>query len=103
VLYHEPSTASLTLRAAIHANLAGGNRLITFGLIKAMYEYLKSQYVSTGTMAGSFTAGQPEFTVGGMAFRESFGFWTMEILQALALLYKHRDDIKLPSCSSPLI
>lgn len=103
VLYHEPSTASLTLRAAIHANLAGGNSLITFGMIKGMYEYLKSQYVATGLMAGSFTAGQPEFTVGGITYRENFGFWTGEELQALALLYKHREDIRLPSCSSPLI
>jgi hypothetical protein len=103
VLYHEPATAALTLRAAIHANLAGGNSLITFGMIKAMYEYLKSQHVASGTMEGSFTAGQPEFTVGNIVYRENFGFWAQEILQALALLYKYRNDIRLPSCSSPLI
>jgi hypothetical protein len=103
VKYHEPHTASLTLRAAIYANLAGGNRLITFGMIKASYEYIKTQYVSSGNMAGSFTAGQPEFTVNGITYRENFGFWTGEILESLAILYKYKDEIRLPSCASPLI
>ena len=104
VLYHEPATASLILRAAIYANLAGGNSLITFGIIKAMYEYMKTQYLTVGNMAGSFTAGQPEFLgADGVTYRENFGFWTMEILESLAILYKHREEIRLPSCSSPLI
>lgn len=103
VFYHEPATASLILRGAIYANLAGGNRLITFGVIKAMYEYIKSQYTATGNMSGSFTVGQPEFFVDGVAYKENFGFWTAEILESLAILYRYRDEIKLPSCSSPLI
>lgn len=104
VLYNEPATASLTLRAAIYANLAGGNRLITFGIIKAMYEYIKSQHVSTGTMSGSFAAGQPEFLgADNILYRENFGFWSGEILESLAILYKYREQLRLPSCSSPLI
>lgn len=103
VKYHEPATASLILRAAIYANLSGGNRLITFGVIKAMYEYIKSQNINTGNMAGSFTAGQPEFIgADGVTYRENFFFWTAEILESLSVLYMYRDQIRLPSCSSPL-
>ena len=104
VLYHEPATASLILRAAIYANLAGGNRLITFSVIKANYEYIKSQYISSGNMLGSFAAGQPEFLgADGITYKEFFFFWEGEILESLAILYKFRDQIRLPSCASPLI
>jgi|GEM_PF-3463924 len=104
VLYHEPATASLTLRAAIYANLAGGNSLITFGMIKAMYEYIKSQYIDTGLMEGSFAASQPDFLgADGIIRKEFFFFWEAEILESLCILYKYRDQIRLPSCSSPLI
>ena len=104
VLYHEPATAALTLRAAIYANLAGGNPLITFGMIKIMYEYIKSQHIATGQMAGSFAAGQPEFVgADGITRNEFFFFWIAEILESLAILYKYREQIRLPSCSSPLL
>jgi phage-related protein len=102
VLYHEPSTAALTLAASIFANLAGGNSLITFGMIKGMYEYIKSQKVTGGLMDGSFSAGQPEFTVDGVVYREYFGFWNYEIVESLSLLHKYREQIRLPNCSSPL-
>lgn len=104
VLYHEPATSSLIMRAALYANLAGGNRLITFGVLKASYEYIKSQYISSGNMMGSFAESQPEFLgADGITRKEFFFFWEAEILEALAVLHIYREQIRLPSCSAPLI
>lgn len=103
VNYHSPHFAALALRAAIYCNLAGGSPLITYGVIKASYEYLKSQYVSSGVMAGSFTASQSTFNEGGINYKQNFGFWVFEELDGIALLLQERDNIKLPTCSAPLI
>lgn len=94
--YQEPHGAALIMRAAIYANLAGGEPDITFRVIEYSHEYLKSQYVSTGTMAGSWAAGQPTFTVGGVSHNQMFGFWMGEIIDAYALLYEYRDALTYP-------
>jgi phage-related protein len=98
VRYHEPHTASFYLRGAIYANLAGGDPATTVRIIHASVKYLKSQRVTTGTMAGSFTAGQPTFTVGADTFRENFGFWSAEIAQSLALLQAKKSQLNYPDC-----
>lgn len=102
VEYHEPHASAFILRTALFANLCKGNPLITYSLIKGSYEYIKSQIVTDGLMAGSFFAGQPEYIVGSQNLREGFGFWFFEIIQAIALLHKHRNEVRLPSCSAPL-
>jgi phage-related protein len=99
-LYDDPAAAALIMRAAIWANLAGGDRAITFRIIRRCHLYLNSQYVSTGLMAGSHTAGQPTFSEGGQVYRENFGFWLAEILEALALLTQKRALLSLPACST---
>ena len=99
-LYHTPHGAALILRAAIYANLAGGNPGTTFRVLYKNYQYLQSNYVSTGNMAGSFSANQPLFTVNSVEYREYFGFWHGEIIEALAVLRKHRDEIVIPRCEN---
>jgi phage-related protein len=100
-LYHEPHAAALIMRSAIYANLSGCDPSITYRLINAMYSYLKSQYVSIGTMAGTFTSGQPTFTSGGTVYRENFGFWVAEIVEALALYLSKKDGLIFPPCAAP--
>jgi phage-related protein len=98
VNYNEPHAASFIGRAALCANLAGGNTAITLRLIKASIDFLRSQYVTTGTMQGSFTAGQPTFMSGGQEYRENFGFWVAEEKEFLALLKINKGLIKYPKC-----
>lgn len=99
-LYHDPAAAALIMRAAIWANLAGGDRAITFRIIRRCHLYLNSQYISTGLMAGSHTSGQPTFVEGSQTYRENFGFWVAEILEANALLVQKRALLSLPACST---
>ena len=96
--YFEPHAASFIGRAALCANLAGGDRAVTLRLIKASIDFLSTQYVSSGQMQGSFTAGQPAFTFGGQEYRENFAFWSAECLELLALLRMKKDLIKYPKC-----
>jgi hypothetical protein len=76
------------------------DRAITFRVIRRCHLYLNSQHVSTGLMAGSHAAGQPTFSEGGQVYRENFGFWVAEILEALALLTQKRALLSLPACST---
>ena len=94
--YAEPHSASLIGRSALYANLAGGDPVVTFRLIKICYDYVESQYVSTGTMLGSFSAGQPVYNEGGTNYREYFVFWHAEIIEFLALLKKYKQDLTYP-------
>jgi Putative phage tail protein len=90
--YHEPHVAAIIMESAVWANIAGLDPDISFPLIRYGYEYLRSQYVSSGTMAGSFTAGQP---VSG-AHRENFGFWVANEVEAIATLLKNLDKLRYP-------
>jgi hypothetical protein len=63
--YHDPAASALIGRAAIYANLAGGSPAVTYRVLTRTYRHLKSQYVSSGTMAGTWSAGQPTFSSGG--------------------------------------
>jgi hypothetical protein len=91
--YHEPHVAAIIMEAAVWANIAGLDPDITFPIIRYGYEYLRSQYVSTGAMAGSFTAGQPVFST---TFRENFGFWVANEVQAIAVLLKNLGNLRYP-------
>jgi hypothetical protein len=98
VNYHEPHAAAFMLRTAIYANLAGGDAATTIRVIKASIDYLKSQRITTGAMLGSFAAGQPAFTTGGTNYREYYGFWHVEIIEALALLHTKKALLNYPDC-----
>jgi len=91
--YHEPHVASIIMESAIYANIAGLDPDVSFPLIRYGYEYLRSQYVSTGAMAGSFTSGQPVFNT---TFRENFGFWVANEVEAIATLVKYLDLLRYP-------
>jgi len=97
VNYHEPHVAALVMKAAIYANLAGGSPAITRRVILKSFEYIKSQYVASGNMLGSFAAGQPTFVSGGVTYREYFGFWHFEIIEALSLALKYNNSFRSPA------
>lgn len=99
-LYDDPAAAALILRAAIWANLAGGDRALTFRVIRRCWVYLQSQYVGAGLMAGSYSNGQPTFNEAGQTYKEYFGFWQAEILEALSLMAQYRALLNLPPCST---
>lgn len=99
VEYHCPHAAALIGRAALYANLAGGSPSITFRLIIRSLDYLESQYISTGPMAGSFTANQPVFN---SIYRENFAFWAAEELIFFCELLKYKDQLRLPDCATIL-
>lgn len=100
--YHDPSASALIGRAAIYANISGGSPSVTFRVLNRCLSHIRSQRVSSGTMAGSFTAGQPTFTSGGQTFREAFFFWEMEIAEFTALLLEKRESLVLPPCGTSL-
>jgi hypothetical protein len=99
--YNEPHAAALIGRCALWANLAGLNTKLTTDILDICYRYIGSQYLSTGTMAGSFAAGQPNFTHSSITYKEYFSFWHGEIVEFLALLIKYQDFINYPSLSTP--
>lgn len=99
VLYDEPHASALIADTALHANLAGGSPTVTLRVLKAAYNHMQNEWVSTGTMAGSFTKSQPTFTGNdGLEYRWNFGFWCGEQIFTLAdlKLYKHR--LIFPKC-----
>jgi phage-related protein len=100
--YHDPGASALIGRAAVYANLAGGSPSVTFRVINRCLAHLRSQYVSSGTMLGSFSAGQPTFVSGGTTFSEWFFFWEMEIAEFVALLLEKRNLLTLPPCGASL-
>lgn len=91
--YTSPHGTALVLRAAIYANLAGGNRLITFRTIQRCYSFLQSEFVTSGNMAGSWTTSQPVFG----AYKEYYCFWHSEIIRAYITLWENRTLIRYPS------
>jgi phage-related protein len=97
-LYHTPHGAALILRTAIYANLAGGEPFVTCQIILWMWQYLESQYLSSGVMQGSWSSGQPSFSVNGTSYKEYFPFWHGEIILALLLLEEKYSELNLPIC-----
>lgn len=101
VLYTEPHASALIADTALHANIAGGTKYaaVTLRVLKAAYNHMQKEYVSTGVMAGSFTASQPSFIgADGLTYKQSFGFWCGEQVFFMAdfKLLKHR--INFPKC-----
>lgn len=93
---------ALIARAALYANLAGGDPAITYRMFKKSLDLLMSEYVSTGTMAGTFTKSQPSLTNNGVNIKELFPFQHGEIMITLAEIIKYKDQLKYPACSVSL-
>ena len=87
------------MRAAIYGNLAGLDKLVTYRTIIRCITFLNTQYISTGIMAGSWAANQPDFVSGGMTYKEMFSFWHSEIMRSMALLQNQKGNLRLPSCA----
>ncbi|EKU98050.1 hypothetical protein Lepto7375DRAFT_7309 [Leptolyngbya sp. PCC 7375] len=101
--YAEPHAASLIGRTALYANLAGGDPVVTFRVLKICFDYVRGQYVGSGNMLGSFSAGQPTYVEDGVTYREYFVFWHGEIIEFLALLKKYKQDLTYPGPSTFLL
>jgi phage-related protein len=101
-LAHNPANAALILRIALYANLAGESEGVTFRLIKKSIDYLRMQYISAGSMVGSFAAFQTAFTVGSTVYNGYSCEWHMEIVLALSELLMNQTAIRVPSCNIPL-
>ncbi|MBW4460431.1 MAG: phage tail protein [Nodosilinea sp. WJT8-NPBG4] len=95
---NDPQSAALLLKTAIYANLAGGNENITFPLILHCYRYLKSEYINTGVMAGSFAKSQSTFTQSSIDYKEYYFNAHMEVVDALSLLNQYRNELTVPPC-----
>ena len=102
-LYTSPHGTALVMSAACNANLAGGDKLVTYRTLIRCLTFLNDQFISTGVMAGSWAKDQPDFTSGGVTYKEMFPFWHGEIIRAYALVYKHKSEIRLPSCADYVI
>jgi hypothetical protein len=85
------------MKAAIYANLAGGDPFVTCSIIKWMYDYLDSQYVDSGVMTGTWSKDQTNFTVSSVVYKEYFPFWHGEIIMTMLVLEEYFDKLKLPT------
>jgi phage-related protein len=101
--YHEPHCCALVMTGAIWLNLLGVSPSVTYRVIYRCYQYITSQYQSTGPMQGSWSKNQPNFVAAdGITRQEYFTFWHQEIVNALSTLHEYRDRLILPPCSSSL-
>ncbi|MEM7578274.1 MAG: hypothetical protein AAF316_00220 [Cyanobacteria bacterium P01_A01_bin.80] len=102
VNYTTPHSMAYILRAAIYANLAGGDRLVTIWLIVNMWKALENEFINTGLMTGSFTVNQPDYysNFDNATLKEYFGFWHGEIIESLVILKKEKANLRFPSCSA---
>lgn len=94
--------SAMIARAALLANLSGGNPSITFRVLKKSIEFMQAEYVATGNMAGSFSTSQPTFTTNSQTYKEYFPFWHAECLLACHDIITLKDQITYPTCSTIL-
>jgi phage-related protein len=93
--------AAIALRMFIYANIAdisGRNSSVTLRGIKASYDFLKCNFVTSGLMEGSFSRGQPIFNFNSMQLFEYFGFWHLEAVESIALLKTNVNNLRISDC-----
>lgn len=100
VNYREPHASALICRAALYANVAGLEPAVTYELIQRTLQDMDEQFVSSGTMAGSWSAGQPAFNYNGVTYREFFLFWQAELVITLSQLLLLQSSINDPAVSA---
>lgn len=85
---NHPGCAALIARAALWANLAGGDPAITFRLLKRSRAWLATQ-VASGGMAGSYSLNTPN------TYRPA---WHADVMATFALIAARSVDLRLPGC-----
>jgi len=93
----------LLCRAALYANIAGGNASVTFRVLKKSLDMMTSEYTPSGNMAGTFSNSQPSFTLSSQNYKEMYGFWVGESIITMSELLLNKNLITYPSCSTSLI
>lgn len=91
--------SALIARSALFANISGGNPSVTYRVFKKSIDFLMSEYVSTGPMAGTFTKSQPSYVENGLTISELFPFQQGEVMKTLASAIQYKDQITYPDCS----
>lgn len=97
--YDNPYFAALIGRTALYGNLAGIDSKLTTDIIDICYRYINSQFVSSGTMQGSYSASQPNFNHEGIDYKEYFTIWQCACMEFLSLLVINSDLIIYPQLS----
>lgn len=97
VNYREPHASALICRAALFANVAGLEVEVTYELMQRCLADMNEQFIATGTMAGSWAAGQPNFTHNGTTYNEFFLFWQAELVITLSDLLLLQNSINDPA------
>lgn len=98
--YPEPHMAAIEGLTFIYANLAGIQLTKTWELIQNRFNYIDSKFVNTGTMSGSWSLGQPEFTHNGQTYKEWFTFWQGKIIEFYSVCLLKKDFITKGSISN---
>lgn len=93
---------ALVARAALYANLAGGDAGVTYRVFKRCVDFLMSEYVNSGTMQGSFSKSQPAYVENGLTILETFPFHLGEIFITLSEIIELKPLMKYPTCSTNL-
>lgn len=93
--YHNPSNAALIGLTAINANLAGIQPDTTISIIKNCYNYLRSQYQSSGTMLGSFSTNQSSFTNNANNYKQYTAQYHADVISFLSQLIKYKNQLNI--------
>ena len=90
---------ALVARAALYANISGGDPAITYRVFKKAVDFLMSEYVSSGTMAGTFSKSQLPYVENGVTISETFAPQLAEIMITLSEIIRFKNFMSYPSCS----
>lgn len=98
VTYISIQDSALIARAALYANLSGGDRAVTYRVFKKSLDFLNSEYMTTGVMSGTFTKSQANLSEGGLTIKELYGFQHAEIMITLAEIIENKVNLRYPPC-----
>jgi hypothetical protein len=87
--------ASLVLMGAIYANLAGCNRMNSFYCIFSTFEFLESEWVASGSFAGSWTKNMTSY----ISYPLNRPKWHGMAMQAYSFLYEQKVNLRYPTKS----
>jgi hypothetical protein len=94
--YEYPYSSALIGQTALWGNLAGIDSRLTTRVMEIALDYLESQYVSTGVMAGTYSAGQPTFVQSGTTYNQYFPFWHGGIVEYISTTIENNETIVYP-------
>jgi hypothetical protein len=94
--YTDPGLSGLIGKIALYCNLAFLETETTLEIIQRCYDFLRSQFISSGVMSGTWSASQPNFVVSSTTYKEYNLEWHCEIVDFLTLCHKYQNEINFP-------